>query len=133
LCARRRAQDAGRILFPGGPDRGGGPSGFGEYQVRQSAKLGTASLRRHTTIATMSITVSRARFRARALEYFDKVEKTGESVTVTVRGRPTIEIRRHPAAHVGIEKPLAALRGSVVRFDDPTAPAVGGSEWEALG
>lgn len=81
----------------------------------------------------MSITVSKMRFKDRVLEYLRAVEETGEPVVVTVRGCPTIEIRRHPTAKVGKEDPLAALRGSVLRFDDPTAPAVGGSEWEALG
>lgn len=83
-------------------------------------------------MVTMSITVSKAHFKARALEYFRKVEKTGEPVIVTDRGRPTIEVRRHPSARDGKEDPLAALRGSVLRFDEPTAPAVDGSGWEAL-
>ena len=80
----------------------------------------------------MSITVSKTCFKARAFEYFRRVEKTGEPVIVTDRGRPVVEIRRHSGARKGGEDPLAELRGSVLRFDDPMLPVVDESEWEAL-
>ncbi len=80
----------------------------------------------------MSITVSKIRFKARAFEYFRQVEKTGEPVIVTDRGRPVVEIRRHSGARKGGKDPLAELRGSVLRFDDRTVSGVDESEWEAL-
>jgi prevent-host-death family protein len=70
--------------------------------------------------------VSKSEFKAKALEYFRQVEATGESVVITDHGTPTLEVRpfRSPA-----RDPLDVLRGSVVRYDDPTAPV--GVEWEA--
>lgn len=71
--------------------------------------------------------VSKSEFKAKALEFFRLVEASGESVIVTDHGKPAIEVR----AYRGIERnPLDVLRGSVVRYDNPTAP-VAEDEWEA--
>jgi antitoxin (DNA-binding transcriptional repressor) of toxin-antitoxin stability system len=72
--------------------------------------------------------VTKSEFKARALEYFRKVEASGEPVVITDRGRPTVEIRRYRSDQ---RSPLERLRGSVVEFRVPTAP-VGEEEWEAL-
>ncbi|MCX5961274.1 MAG: type II toxin-antitoxin system Phd/YefM family antitoxin [Cyanobacteria bacterium] len=58
--------------------------------------------------------VSKSRFKAQALELFRQVEASGEPLVVTDHGRPTLE-----------------LRGSVLRFDDPFAPACE-NDWQAL-
>jgi len=72
------------------------------------------------------ILVPKSLFKAKALEYFRQVENSGESVVVTDHGKPTLEVRpyRHPA-----RSPLDILRGSVVRYEDPTSPV--DAEWEA--
>jgi prevent-host-death family protein len=72
--------------------------------------------------------VSKSKLKARALEYFREVEKTGSELVVTDRGKPVLKIvpYREPS-----EEALRALRGSVLRYVDPTEP-VGVDEWESL-
>lgn len=72
--------------------------------------------------------VSKSTMKAKALEYFRRVEETGEEVVITSRGKPVLKVVPY------VENPserLAALRGSVLRYDDPTEP-VGLEDWEAL-
>jgi prevent-host-death family protein len=74
-----------------------------------------------------SKTVSKSEFKAKALEYFRRVETSGQSVVVTDHGRPTLEVRPYR----GIDRnPLDVLRASVVRYDNATDP-VAEEEWEA--
>jgi len=77
----------------------------------------------------MKESVSKSRFKARALEYFREVERTGHELVITDRGRPVLRLvpyRAEPG------RALMALRETVVRYDAPTEP-VGDGEWEALG
>ena len=76
-----------------------------------------------------SDTVSKSRFKARALEYFREVERTGRPLIVTDHGKPVIKIvpyRDDPAAA------FTELRDSVVRYEAPTEP-VGVDDWESAG
>lgn len=72
--------------------------------------------------------VSKAEFKARALEYLRKVQKTGRPIVITDRGKPVLRVvpYRPDAAEI-----LRILRGSVVEFRDPTEP-VAVDDWEAL-
>jgi antitoxin (DNA-binding transcriptional repressor) of toxin-antitoxin stability system len=71
--------------------------------------------------------VSKSEFKAKALELFRQVEASGESLIVTDHGKPALEVRPYR----GVERsPLDVLRGSVMRYDNPTAP-VGEDNWEA--
>jgi len=70
--------------------------------------------------------VSKSEFKAKALEFFRQVEASGESVVVTDHGKPALEVRPYRNAD---RNPLDVLRGSVVRYVDPTAPV--DVEWEA--
>ena len=76
----------------------------------------------------MTMEVSKSQFKARALEFFRQVEATGESIVITDHGQPKLELSpyRQP-----VRDPLAALRGSVLRYDRPTEP-VGEEDWDAL-
>lgn len=74
-------------------------------------------------------TVSKSRFKAGALEYFRQVERTGKELIITDRGRPVLKIAPYGSRPVDA---LAALRGSVLRFDDPLRP-VDLESWEAEG
>lgn len=76
----------------------------------------------------MQTEVSKSQFKAKALEYFRQVESSGESVVVTDHGQPKLEVRPYQA-HA--RQPLEVLRGSVLRFDQPTVP-VAEEDWEAL-
>ena len=70
-------------------------------------------------------TVSKARFKAKALEYFREVERSGKPLIITDRGKPVIEIRPYR----GIDRnPLAILKGSVRKYRSPTE-AVAEDEW----
>lgn len=76
----------------------------------------------------MGIQVSKSQFKARALEIFRQVETSGESVVVTDHGQPTLEVRPYRPL---MRPPLDVLRGSVLRYDHPTAP-VAEDDWEVL-
>ncbi|MBN8462940.1 MAG: type II toxin-antitoxin system Phd/YefM family antitoxin [Dechloromonas sp.] len=76
----------------------------------------------------MRTEVSKSQFKAKALEYFRQVEASGEPVVVTDHGRPKLEVRPYQA-HA--QHPLDVLRGSVLRFDQPTTP-VGEDDWAVL-
>jgi antitoxin (DNA-binding transcriptional repressor) of toxin-antitoxin stability system len=76
----------------------------------------------------MKKTVSKSRFKAKALALFREIERTGEELIITDKGKPVLRVT--PL----IEEPeegLRALRGSVLYFEDPTEP-VGLDDWEAL-
>jgi prevent-host-death family protein len=71
--------------------------------------------------------ISKSRFKARALEYFRMVERTGRPLIITDRGVPVLQIvpyQRDPG------EALRALRDSVVRYESPMAP-VGEEDWES--
>lgn len=70
--------------------------------------------------------VTKSQFKARALEYFRKVESSGKALVVTDRGQPVIEIRRYRSDR---RSPLDTLRGSVIEFKDPFEP-VAQDDWE---
>ncbi|GGX52176.1 antitoxin [Saccharospirillum salsuginis] len=72
--------------------------------------------------------VSKSQFKSKALEFFRAVESSGETVIVTDKGRPTIEVRRYRSDK---RSPLDRLRGTVVEYVEPTKP-VGEDDWEAL-
>ena len=75
----------------------------------------------------MALTVSKSRFKPKALEYFRKVQETGEEIVLTDHGKPVLRIsvyKPDPAAA------LKSLRNTVVRFTDPLQPT--GEEWDAL-
>jgi prevent-host-death family protein len=72
--------------------------------------------------------VSKSRFKSRALHYFRMVEKSRKPIIVTDRGRPVLKVI--PYAD-NPEELLKELRGTVVKYESPTAP-VGLEDWEAL-
>jgi prevent-host-death family protein len=75
----------------------------------------------------MSTEISKTEFKAKALEVLRTVEDTGQSVIVTDRGVPTIEVRQYRGATRSLKK---LLQGSVLSYDDPEGPT--GEEWNAL-
>lgn len=79
------------------------------------------------TMVTMPTNVSKSRFKAKALEYFRQVERTGQPIIITDHGEPVLTIspyRQDPDAA------LKALRESVVKYTAPTKP-VGDDDWES--
>lgn len=76
----------------------------------------------------MAMRVSKSQFKAKALELFRHIETSGEPIVITDHGQPTLEVRPY---RLRIRDPLEILRGSLLRYDEPTAP-VAEEEWEAL-
>lgn len=74
----------------------------------------------------MPLTVSKSRFKARALELFRQVEKTGRPIIITDRGTPVLKLTPY---HDDPESALRVLRESVVKYSAPTKP-VAENDWE---
>ncbi len=70
--------------------------------------------------------ISKTDFKAQALKVFRDIEKTGESRIITDRGKPTLEIRKLRESN---KSPLEVLKGTVVKFTNPTIP-VSDDDWE---
>jgi prevent-host-death family protein len=71
--------------------------------------------------------VSKSRFKARALEFFRHVERTGQPIIITDHGTPVLKVmpyREDPDAA------LRVLRESVIEYHAPTKP-VGEEDWES--
>lgn len=73
--------------------------------------------------------VTATEFKAKCLALIDRVHTKGDSITITKRGRVVAKLV--PDHDVG-ERPWLALRGKLVRYDDPFEPAVDLAEIEAL-
>lgn len=76
----------------------------------------------------MPETVSKSQFKARALEYFRQVERTGKELIITHHGEPVL--RLVPYRHEPDEA-FRMLRDSVLEYEAPTEP-VGVEDWESL-
>lgn len=74
----------------------------------------------------MDTQISKSRFKARALEIFRRVEKTGEPVVITDHGEPKLIVKRYAAPSRDTQ---LQLKDSVVRYDGPLDP-VGEADWE---
>ena len=75
----------------------------------------------------MSQNISKSQFKARALELFRQVERTGRSIVITDRGTPVLKLvpyRDDP------RDALRVLRDTVVKYESPTEP-VGKDDWES--
>lgn len=75
----------------------------------------------------MSKIVTKSQFKPHALEYFRKIQATGEEVIITDHGKPVLKVVPY------VDRPgdaLKSLRGSVLKYDEPTKPT--GVKWEGL-
>lgn len=73
--------------------------------------------------------IDAARFKADCLEVIDELSRDPRPVTITRHGRPVAVLRPAPQPGQSI---IGALKGSVLRFDDPTTPATAPSDSVAL-
>ena len=71
-------------------------------------------------------TVSKSRFKAHALEYFRRIERSGRPLVITDRGKPVLKVVPYQADP---GRALLTLRESVVRYDAPTEP-VAEDDWD---
>jgi prevent-host-death family protein len=74
------------------------------------------------------MTVSKSRFKARALHYFREVEKTRHPIIITDRGKPVLKLAPYSENPEGV---LKELRHTVLKYENPMEP-VGLDDWEAL-
>jgi prevent-host-death family protein len=75
-------------------------------------------------------TIGAAEFKASCLRVIDQIAADREPVTITKRGRPVAVLTPAPRdlTRPGI---VGALRGSVLRYDDPFGPATDPADWSA--
>jgi antitoxin (DNA-binding transcriptional repressor) of toxin-antitoxin stability system len=76
----------------------------------------------------MGQTVSKSRFKPKALHYFRDIQKSGRELIITDHGKPVLKIVPY---HEDTQVVLKELKNSVKRYDDPTEP-VATDDWEAL-
>lgn len=73
-------------------------------------------------------TITAAEFKARCLRIIGQMKKDGEAVTITRRGRPVAVLSPVPPTEAS-RSFIGAMRGSVLAYDDPFAPAADPDEW----
>ncbi|MFS2177376.1 type II toxin-antitoxin system Phd/YefM family antitoxin [Rhizobium pisi] len=79
----------------------------------------------------MSKVVGAAEFKAKCLNLIDQMRNDDESIVITKRGKPVAVLS--PARDTtGRKSIIGAMKGSVLRYDDPLSPAVEPEDWDAL-
>ena len=75
--------------------------------------------------------ISATEFKAKCLRIIQEMHSDGRSVTITRRGRPVAVLSPLPPER---EAPpfIGMLRGTVLAYEDPFAPAASPSDWSAL-
>jgi prevent-host-death family protein len=68
-------------------------------------------------------------FKAGCLALLDEVARSGESITITKRGKPVAQLV--PVRPSNLRYPQDALRGTVQVLGDIVSPVLPSSEWEA--
>lgn len=63
--------------------------------------------------------VSKAELKAKTTEQSEQIQRLGKTVIATERGKPVLEVNVCP----GLDRHAReSLRGTVIRYADPTAP-----------
>ncbi|WP_064684458.1 type II toxin-antitoxin system Phd/YefM family antitoxin [Rhizobium bangladeshense] len=79
----------------------------------------------------MSKVVGATEFKAKCLNLIDQMQSDDETIVITKRGRPVAVLS--PAREANQRKSiLGAMKGSVLRYDDPMSPAGEPEDWEAV-
>jgi prevent-host-death family protein len=73
--------------------------------------------------------IQASEFKARCLALLDRVQRTGEPITVLKRGRPVAQIV--PVVPRGDRSPQMTLQGSVEIIGDILEPVLPPEAWEA--
>ena len=75
-------------------------------------------------------TIGAAEFKATCLRVIKQMERDGQPVTITNRGEPVAVLSPVPTPGAG-PSIVGAMRGSVLGYDNPFAPAADPSDWNA--
>jgi prevent-host-death family protein len=79
----------------------------------------------------MSKVVGATEFKAKCLNLIDQMQSDDETIVITKRGRPVAVLS--PAREATERKSIiGAMKGSVLRYDDPLSPAGAPEDWEAV-
>ncbi len=78
----------------------------------------------------MQQTISKSQFKAHALELLRVVEQQKKPLIITHGGKPVVKVIPYKEESKS-EDILKSLRGSVLRYDNPTEP-VGLEDWDML-
>ncbi len=73
--------------------------------------------------------ISVTEFKAKCLSLIDQVNKTGETLIITKRGKQVAELR--PKHEADLLTPWVKLKGSISEYIDPFEPTVTDSEIES--
>lgn len=75
--------------------------------------------------------IAATEFKATCLRIINDMSRDGQPVTITRRGHPVAVLSPVPADD---QRPsiIGAMKGSVLRYDEPFAPAVEPDEWDAM-
>lgn len=73
-------------------------------------------------------TISKTKLKARMLEVFRDLEKTGDELVVTDRGRPVLRISPISRGRT-VEEVFGPYRGRLEFLEDPDAPTL--DEWDS--
>lgn len=76
----------------------------------------------------MTQCVSKSQFKPKSLEYFRRIEQTGEELVITDHGRPVLKVIPYMEDP---EAPFFGLRNTVLKYEAPLEPA-DVDAWEAL-
>ncbi|MDB5551251.1 MAG: type toxin-antitoxin system antitoxin Phd/YefM family protein [Rhizobium sp.] len=74
--------------------------------------------------------IGSAEFKATCLKIIDQINKDKQPVTITKRGKPVARLSPVHSSTAG-ESIIGAMKGSVLRFDDPFKPVLEPSDWDA--
>jgi antitoxin (DNA-binding transcriptional repressor) of toxin-antitoxin stability system len=77
----------------------------------------------------MTKSVEATEFKATCLRMNDEMKADGEHVFITRHGKPVAVLS--PAVPAESKSVFGALKGSVLRYDDPFAPAADADDWAA--
>jgi prevent-host-death family protein len=75
-------------------------------------------------------TINAAGFKATCLALLDKVEKTGQPILVTRRGKPVAQLV--PVAPPGKRRLMGCMEATAKIVGDIESPAAPASDWEVL-
>jgi len=75
-------------------------------------------------------TINAASFKATCLALLDKVEKTGQPIRVTKRGKPVAQLV--PVPPKGKRRLMGCMEGTAKIVGDIESPATPPSDWEVL-
>ena len=73
-----------------------------------------------------------AEFKARCLRIIKEMNRDGGSVTITNRGRPVAVLSPVPASGEKLPPFIGMMKGTVLRYEEPFAPATTPADWSAL-